>query len=132
MKTPREILFERHQAAQPKLDRIRRRALSLGLSREPGAGLVCLWQRLIWPCRRAWAGLAAIWVLLLALNAGMRDSSRASLPARLAPERAAAQTLFQQRRLLAELLEAAAPPPTERPRPVARPRSQRTLNWRAC
>src|SRR5438552_14253870 len=31
------------------------------------------WRELLWPCPQAWAGLAAAWVLILALNAATRE-----------------------------------------------------------
>ena len=65
MKTPREILFKRHQAVEPKLDSIRQATLAeaFGAADRPkpvrrlAPYRVCraIWCELIWPCRRAWA-----------------------------------------------------------------------------
>jgi len=33
------------------------------------------WQELVWPCRRIWTGLAAVWVLLFIVNVSQRDRS---------------------------------------------------------
>ena len=87
MKTPQEILFARHQsAAGPRLDAIRREVVAelnhqgtkaqswtktlvswcLGCSNK-------LWLELVWPCRRIWAGLAAVWILIFVFNFSQRD-----------------------------------------------------------
>ena len=62
MKTPREILLARHQAANAKLHEIRRAVvadLSPRQTRELEMPfLLKLWRELFWPCRRTWAGLS--------------------------------------------------------------------------
>jgi hypothetical protein len=77
MKTPREILLERHRRAEPGLDEVRRKALVVVVAsssaetsetvRDPGgpilAALRKAWMELIWPSRRAWAGLAVLWLV---------------------------------------------------------------------
>jgi hypothetical protein len=138
MKTPREILFERHQSAQPKLDALRRKALSgcaeaivssemsgrlgtlFSLSRVP----MKLWQELIWPCRRIWGGLATIWFVLLMLNLNMDERPAVAMrTSTLTPEVLLA--LREQRELLAQLLDS-SPPPAASPAPPAAhgPRSE--------
>src|ERR1017187_810404 len=87
MKTPRDILFARHQAAMPKLDVIRRDVLTELNNKDAKAQswadclaswcLGCskqLWLELIFPCRRIWSGLAAVWVLLFIVNFSQRDN----------------------------------------------------------
>ena len=85
----------------------------------------------LWPCPQAWAALAAVWVLLLAVNFSTRDHS--------APNTASANALpvmpyawREQQKLLAELFppEPAAPPrPRVQPAPAlpAAPRSELRL-----
>jgi len=80
MKTPREILLNQHHAKQPRLDQIRRAAIAQiakpsGTQVEslPLRALLTLWRELIWPCRRTWAGLAAVWLVLLTLQLASRD-----------------------------------------------------------
>lgn len=76
MKTPGELLLNRHREHEPKLDAIRREVVK-GLGREvsadpaePGA-LTVLWQELFVACRWWWRGLAAAWcVILLAVVLG--------------------------------------------------------------
>jgi hypothetical protein len=135
MKTPRDILFARHQAATPKLDALRREIVE-GLNNQAtkeqswSASLVTLflccskqfWRELIWPCRRIWAGLAAVWILIFVFNFSQRDPSE--LMARKAPPPSPEMILAfrQQQRLLAELIgpsetRTAEPPKSLLPQP---------------
>jgi hypothetical protein len=121
MKTPREILLERHRTAEPKLDSIRDSVLnaefkvgqasrlsliSLFLKMETGwkPVLRLLWCELILPSRRIWTGLAAIWILIFVFNFSQRDP--AELLARRTPPPSLEMILTfpQQERLLAELV----------------------------
>jgi hypothetical protein len=131
MKTPREILFQKHEAAGPKLDIVR--AEILGEQRwrpqrtRTGSALR-LWQELVWPCRRVWWGLAAVWVVILGLNGLTHDPARVA--ARFAePLSPQALALLRQQRLLAELAEPDSAEPSEPPRRVPRPRSDRRAGW---
>jgi len=131
MKTPRDILFARHQAAAPKLDAIRREVVE-GLNNQDAKTqsflssfvplrLCCsnkIWRELIWPCRRIWAGLASVWILIFVFNLSQRDPSE--LMARKSPSPSPEMILAfrQQEKLLAELIgpneaHAAAPPPKQ-------------------
>ena len=82
---------------------------------------------LLWPHPKAWAGLAALWVVILAANFAARDP----LPAREArnatpPSPQLREMLKQQEQLLAELVGPIERPAAGRPKPVApQPRSQR-------
>ncbi|HZL12523.1 MAG TPA: hypothetical protein VFC85_00130, partial [Verrucomicrobiae bacterium] len=100
MKTPQEILLERHQAAAPKLDDIRRRCKlqiesckSDAMQIQPATfnqqlatrnvlvswclgGLKKLWFELVLPSRRIWTGLATIWILIFIVNFSQRDGSQ--------------------------------------------------------
>ncbi|HXR47613.1 MAG TPA: hypothetical protein VN784_09255 [Candidatus Limnocylindrales bacterium] len=76
---------------------------------------------LIWPCRRIWGGLAAVWILILVANVSMQDRSQATM-AKTAPSAEMIMTWRQQERLLAELMNpnesrAAVPPKPFSPRP---------------
>jgi hypothetical protein len=71
----------------------------------------------LWPCPQAWAALAAVWMLLLAVNFATRDRS--------APASASATALpvmpyawREQQKLLAELFP---PEPVAPPRPRVQP-----------
>jgi hypothetical protein len=116
MKTPREVLFERHWAARPKLDAIRREMVSKINHQGTEAqsypkGLVfwflgcsnTLWRELIFPSRRIWAGLAPIWVLLLVVNLSQRDEPQVTMD-KASSSAGMAATFEQQQELLAQLI----------------------------
>ncbi len=94
---------------------------------------VSWWRELLWPCPQAWAGLAAVWVVIFGLNwANNRPAEGQTLVARreLTPEERMA--FIEQQRLLATLLEAQVvvstpPPKTEKVHP---PRSDVDLDRR--
>ena len=84
MKTPKEILLETHQVMTPRLDKLREDVLAveLGQANSPispkrrnifAAIPLKLWNELIWPSRRAWAGLAAVWVALAVVHFSQND-----------------------------------------------------------
>ena len=130
MKTPREILLERHRQAEGRLDEVRRQVLTgLPAARnveagEPGrsaehrlpAALRKIWLELIWPSRRAWAGLAALWLIVLAVNLEMKAAFPVARAAGQVPASEVVQAFAEQRRVLAELL-----PPVKSPRVRAMP-----------
>ena len=90
MKTPREVLLARHQAAMPKLDAIRHEVVGVAAEvnrRRPNVReftfaaaiakiIRVTFQELIWPCRRIWTGLAAGWILLAIVNISQRDRAQ--------------------------------------------------------
>jgi len=128
MKTPKEILFARHENAAPKLDAIRRAVVEDLKTKVTGeqpskntfiAGfLSCsknLYRELIFPSRRIWSGLAAIWCLLLLINFSLRDPSTTAITKSAPPEMM--MTFRDQQKLLNELLADRLPPmDVERPR----------------
>lgn len=143
MKTPREILLARHQAAGPKLDAIRKATLSAPrewqtanqAERRGGRQddwprllrwLLVPWHELILPSRRVWTGLAVVWAVILVVNVAQRDldsrvhRSTAAAPARMANWR-------EEQRWMNELLaDRMTPPEADRPVNTApRPRTQR-------
>jgi len=146
MKTPRQILLGRHHQAEPKLDEVRRKAL-IRLAESAGAEvpatgrdsgeviLVALkkaWMELIWPSRRAWAGMAVLWLIVGAANLEMKRTVQGVPATRSAPVRELAQGLEEQRRLLSELLQTAKTLLAEPPRPEPGPRSEWPLTLRSC
>jgi hypothetical protein len=104
MKTPREILFERHQSAQPALDDIRRQVVA-GLETErsgdqpvhagesrgrpetrpeaswPG------WREFLLPFRWHLAGLGAAWLVIAALSLERPVSAPAAMARQKVPVR---------------------------------------------
>jgi hypothetical protein len=90
-----------------------------------------LWRELIWPCRRAWAGMAALWLVMWGIHVHLSDRQLIAVNAR--PESAPAiwQSIEEQRQVLAQLLPPANSQPIEPPRRShPRPRSERLVNWK--
>jgi hypothetical protein len=123
MKKPREILLARHQAAAPKLDAIRQSAVAAVCDRRISTDCVrerrsqtaatmiwrIIWRELIFPCRRTWAGLAAVWMALLIFNVSQRDKAELAARKLPPPSPEAIMAWRQQERLLAELIGPSAP-----------------------
>ena len=136
MKTPRDILLEQHRSAAPKLDAIRREVMKVAADfnrrKQPVRELTFAaamanairlsFLELIWPCRRTWAALAAVWIALFIFNASQRDKSELAARKLPPPSPEAILTFRQQEKLLAELIgpnepQAAAPPKPFLPQP---------------
>ncbi|HZI32429.1 MAG TPA: hypothetical protein VFF11_08805 [Candidatus Binatia bacterium] len=131
MKTPREILLARHQAAAPKLDTIRRSIVEELRNQETkkrsfretlvASLLGCpnkIWLELVLPCRRIWLGLAAMWALLFIANFAQRDSSNNAV-AQAPPPAGMMMAYRDQEKMVDELL-------AERPKPAVDTRSRNT------
>ncbi len=140
MKTLRELLLERHQSAQPKLDAIRAKLLAAAQeesarSPEASAGrpnhplarfALLLWQELVFPCRRVWSGVAAAWVFIVALNLFTSEPAQV---AQAHPIYSAAEVVAQyqaQQRLWDELLNSGTSSSPESSPALPPPRSERT------
>jgi hypothetical protein len=136
MKTPREILLERHRAAASKLNAIRREVVAelnhQGTKTQSQAfnlaswclgGPEKLWLELIWPCRRIWTGLVAIWVLLFIFNFSQRDRSSIVTATTSVP---AMMSFGEQQKLLNELLaDRSLPVDADRPKTfLPKPRTE--------
>ena len=122
MKTPLEVILERHHAVEAKLKAIRAEDLAAEARGQPQAscGLAAVaqkfWLEALWPWRRVWAGVAATWVTILGLTlATAAKPGRASvkLP-QPGPEVLA--VLQQQEQLMTQLLGVETPPPPSHPR----------------
>ena len=140
MKTPREVLFEQHQAAEPKLVSIREKVVAglapdapVRATRTPPAvsrGASVLeagWRQFLWSLRWHVVGLSAAWVVVLVLS--IDDAPRvaqtgANKKEMVSPLQSLA-ALRESHRQLRELLEAPPKEPVpEPPKPTPTPQSQ--------
>ena len=87
------------------------------------------WRELLWPCPQAWAGLAAAWVLILALNAATREPVQVATAQSTPPAREVLMALKERRRLLAEL---AGPPVQIKPQKPLAPGPRSELSHRTA
>jgi hypothetical protein len=71
---------------------------------------------LLWPHPKAWAGLAAVWVLIIAMNFSMRDSSPRTAEKIAPPSPEMIVELRKQQLLLAELIGPREARDADRPR----------------
>ncbi|HEV2456324.1 MAG TPA: hypothetical protein VGY98_18820 [Verrucomicrobiae bacterium] len=151
MKSPRKLLLARHRAIEPKLDDVRRIVVgklsvkedaeytartTRTVSSRPVSLLrdfpQAIWGELILPSRWIWAGLASVWVVLLAANFSMRDPVAANL-AKSPPSPEVIMVFRQQQQLLSELIGPDNPPVEEVEKPyLPRPASERRMTlWTA-
>src|ERR1035437_5417973 len=122
MKTPRELILERHQSAEAKLKAIRAEDLAAcarsagqpSRQRPPAFDLstaaVRFWQEAVWPWRRAWIGMAAIWLVILAFGLAARETPRIASTKPPRPDPEVLAVLQEQKQLLTQLLGPGAPP----------------------
>ena len=117
MKSPREVILSRHEPTDAKLDQIRSDVVD-ELRRHPAPGRsFSHWSRVLrqallrelsWSNPRAWAGLGAAWVLIVALKlATPAPHQFARTNSTVSPESLAKAR--EQRLFIAELLGAIAP-----------------------
>jgi len=138
MKTARETLLARHHAAVPKLDAIRRKVLAELNHQDTKAqswttrfvssclgGSNKLWLELVWPCRRIWTGLAAVWILLFIVNFSQRDVAQVRVVKSSSPT-AMMTTFRDQQKILNELFaDRSLPAEADRPKIFSpKPRSE--------
>jgi hypothetical protein len=133
--------FERHLASQPLRQAPSAwrgeiltacRAASPRLSTEPRKHSVpdfrpvLWWRELFWPNPQAWAGLAAIWIAILAVNFVTRDKLPVSTAKAATPSKEMILALKQQQELFAELVGPRETPTADRPKVLLPgPRSER-------
>lgn len=80
---------------------------------------------LLWPYPKAWAGLAAVWIVILAVNFSMRDTSPGIAVKSGPPSPEVIVELKKQQRLFAELMGPREAPDADRPKNFTpRPRSE--------
>lgn len=132
MKTPRELLLGRHRSIEPKLDSIRASALKMVNNEETKkrsfdlvAWFLCcsqaVWRELILPARRVWAGLAAVWLVIVAVNLAEFTHETRQM-AKLKPETVELLAAWRQQQRLAQSVDVT--PQTTGRHPSVPPRSR--------
>ena len=93
---------------------------------EGGSTFIAQLSTILWPHPAAWAGLAAVWILILAVDFSMRDKSPVMAEKTAPPSPEVIVELRRQQRLLAELIGPRDTRDADRPKPlVPQPRSER-------
>jgi hypothetical protein len=81
---------------------------------------------IFWPHPKAWAGLAAVWIFIFALNFSMRDTSPRIAEKSAPPSPEAIVELKNQQRMFAELMGSRETPDADRQKNfLPKPRSER-------
>ena len=80
---------------------------------------------ILWPHPKAWAGLAAVWILILAVDFSVRDKTPMAAEKSQPPSPEVIAELKQQQRMLAELIGANPARDAVSPRFLPSPRSER-------
>ena len=137
MKSPREILLGHHRAMAPKLDVMRMALMSKvnaagaqapGLADgSPSLWLHCvktLWRELIFPSRRIWTGLAAIWLLIFIINLSQRGPVSGVTGQPLQPGGGMMSWQTQQRWMDELLVDRSSPPKSDPRYGAPKPRTQ--------
>ena len=150
MKTPRDVLLNRHRAVEPKLERmwpsvavaahqvtseILRQAQDdrhLGLNRWSSGVVRMLWQELIVPSRGIWAGVACAWVVIGVLNMAFSEPTTKEVANRAKPpSQEEMRVLIEQRRMLAQLIGPLSEPAYTQKRATPGPHSERAAQTAA-
>ena len=137
MKTPRELILERHRTAEAQLEKIRPEdlaAYALGSLAQPVSercatswlawGVGEFWRESLRPWRRAWLGMGALWLVILAVNMAGKNPHRNFLAAAPSPSPEVRTALREQKELMVQLLEPSGPVILSRPETPG-PRSER-------
>lgn len=109
-----EILQAAHATSRPQLS-------------TPNSQHAPWWRALLWPCPQAWAGLAAMWFVLLGLHLADPETAALATAQTAPPSPEMLMVLHEQKRLFAELISGSEPVDIDLPKPfVPRPRSEAT------
>jgi hypothetical protein len=135
MKTPRELLMERHRSIEPRLSAIRQQVLhnladaesqvretGMPATRSRFAG----WFEVLRPFRFNLAGLGFACLLIVAFRVATPETSNPVIAKTAAPSGDMLAALQEKRRLYAELIEQSPAHDAEPPKPIfPKPRSER-------
>jgi len=115
MKTPREVLLQRHQSAERKLDHVREHAIATVVEEreKPAQGGVRRSSSLLEflrPLRWHLAGMTAAWIVVAVLNIDRPSSSPTTRQASASPRQLLAE-LRENRRQILELVESSVTQP---------------------
>ena len=80
---------------------------------------------IFWPHPKAWAGLAAVWILIFAVDFSVRDKSPVVAEKAAPPSQEVIAELNKQQQMLAELIGANQAREAVMPRFLPQPRSER-------
>src|SRR5688572_9621455 len=103
MKTPRELILERHRTSAVKLDL---QGKDLAAYASPRPVLRAWWEESIWPWRRIWIGLAPVWVIIAVLNLSSRDEPESQARR---PDPQVMMAWREQNRFMTQVLQPALP-----------------------
>lgn len=126
MKSPREILLDRHHEASPRLDEIRRQVIATELAKSESTWVEALRDWLSFG-RVAWLSFASAWVVIIGLNVAANVDGGST--ERLSTHADAAEVVEGVQRYqtqLAILLDEGEPPEQIEPSDTAGPRSDAT------
>src|SRR5438128_12321321 len=99
----REILDAARRAGDPQLSTLRSKATAEdGLTINPQR--TSWWRELLWPCPQAWAGLAVVWVVILALNGATREPGQVARTQGPPTAREMLMALQERQRLVPQLV----------------------------
>jgi len=134
MKTPRQVLFEKHRSAQPALDQVRRKALAALRDSPPGrqrllpVRIACqLWDNLIVPSRRTWSAIAAAWIFIVGFALAQAIETPGEPVSQMACSPEIVLALRQQQREFKELVRTEAPPPDSAEPQLKKPQPRSSL-----
>jgi hypothetical protein len=141
MKTPREVLLNRHRSIEPKLSNIRQKVLNNRFGAESRimesevptiSGRFAAWFKLLRPFRFNLAGLGLTCLVILAFRLATPQTSNPVVAKSAAPSPDILAALQEKRRLYVELIEQGPAASVQPPKPTApKPRSER-LDGRFC
>jgi hypothetical protein len=88
-----------------------------------------LWLELVWPCRRVWAGLAAVWVIIVLVNLHLAGPRSVMTAQNASSPQNGWQAIREQQQLIAELTAQVPPVTVPAGRFTPRPRSEIMLQF---